>query len=248
MWVLWQFSNTNYKLVFINSAMSKINYSLYSPTLPDIHGWVLHDKGADSVVRGPVPPGQSLSNHRTKVPVLLSFFRQWRRYHFQPPPQLFVQGTLSYQADHCGRADKDTKQNQTHSLEWQGICWDSNQEIHCFRHKKSYTSTKKLSWCTDKNITLRTKPRFIRFDSIMFYNTIQQKLPVRIKEGEALQCLTERAMSWQDRARQTLSSKDYQDLLKTVVSDCRCLSLLLLALDSFWIYVLCMFFILTRKR
>ncbi|XP_076819433.1 lysine-specific demethylase 5A-like isoform X2 [Clavelina lepadiformis] len=47
-----------------------------------------------------------------------------------------------------------------------------------------------------------------------------QKLPVRIKEGEALQCLTERAMSWQDRARQTLSSKDYQDLLKTVVSDC----------------------------
>lgn len=35
-----------------------------------------------------------------------------------------------------------------------------------------------------------------------------QKLSVRLPEGEALQCLTERAMSWQDRARQILSTDE----------------------------------------
>ena len=35
-----------------------------------------------------------------------------------------------------------------------------------------------------------------------------QKLPVRLPEGEALQCLTERAMAWQDRARQALASDE----------------------------------------
>ena len=40
-----------------------------------------------------------------------------------------------------------------------------------------------------------------------------QKLPVRIKEGEALQCLTERAMHWQDRARKVLSKPECQKVL-----------------------------------
>uniref|UniRef100_A0AAV2ZPC4 [histone H3]-trimethyl-L-lysine(4) demethylase n=1 Tax=Pyxicephalus adspersus TaxID=30357 RepID=A0AAV2ZPC4_PYXAD len=35
-----------------------------------------------------------------------------------------------------------------------------------------------------------------------------QKLPVRLPEGEALQCLTERAMSWQDRARRVLATPE----------------------------------------
>ena len=33
-----------------------------------------------------------------------------------------------------------------------------------------------------------------------------QKLPVRLAEGEALQCVTERAMAWQDAARALLAS------------------------------------------
>ncbi|XP_039265383.2 lysine-specific demethylase 5A-like [Styela clava] len=41
-----------------------------------------------------------------------------------------------------------------------------------------------------------------------------QKLPVRIREGEALQCLTERAMSWQDRARDILKAPEYAAIIK----------------------------------
>lgn len=33
-----------------------------------------------------------------------------------------------------------------------------------------------------------------------------QKLPVRLAEGEALQCVTERAMAWQDAARALLGA------------------------------------------
>uniref|UniRef100_A0A5F8G2F8 [histone H3]-trimethyl-L-lysine(4) demethylase n=1 Tax=Monodelphis domestica TaxID=13616 RepID=A0A5F8G2F8_MONDO len=40
-----------------------------------------------------------------------------------------------------------------------------------------------------------------------------QKLPVRLPEGEALQCLTERAMSWQDRARQALATDELSSAL-----------------------------------
>lgn len=45
-----------------------------------------------------------------------------------------------------------------------------------------------------------------------------QKLPIRIREGEALQCLTERAMNWQDRARDLLNSHEISDLLQEVDS------------------------------
>uniref|UniRef100_H2Y6C4 [histone H3]-trimethyl-L-lysine(4) demethylase n=1 Tax=Ciona savignyi TaxID=51511 RepID=H2Y6C4_CIOSA len=41
-----------------------------------------------------------------------------------------------------------------------------------------------------------------------------QRLPVRIREGEALQCLTERAMSWQDKARRILSTDECQNALQ----------------------------------
>uniref|UniRef100_A0AAR2JSN8 [histone H3]-trimethyl-L-lysine(4) demethylase n=1 Tax=Pygocentrus nattereri TaxID=42514 RepID=A0AAR2JSN8_PYGNA len=40
-----------------------------------------------------------------------------------------------------------------------------------------------------------------RLETILSLLVSLQKLPVRLPEGEALQCLTERAMSWQDRAR-----------------------------------------------
>jgi histone demethylase JARID1 len=35
-----------------------------------------------------------------------------------------------------------------------------------------------------------------------------QKLNVRLPEGEALQCLTERAMAWQNKARQALDTEE----------------------------------------
>lgn len=47
-----------------------------------------------------------------------------------------------------------------------------------------------------------------RLETILSLLVSLQKLPVRLPEGEALQCLTERAMSWQDRARQSLATEE----------------------------------------
>ncbi|RMB90024.1 hypothetical protein DUI87_33582 [Hirundo rustica rustica] len=46
-----------------------------------------------------------------------------------------------------------------------------------------------------------------RLETILALLVALQKLPVRLPEGEALQCLTERAITWQDRARQLLASR-----------------------------------------
>ncbi|XP_012946958.1 lysine-specific demethylase 5A isoform X2 [Aplysia californica] len=47
-----------------------------------------------------------------------------------------------------------------------------------------------------------------RLETILSLLVSLQKLPVRMVEGEALQCLTERAMAWQDRARQVLTTTE----------------------------------------
>ncbi|CAL4073717.1 unnamed protein product [Meganyctiphanes norvegica] len=47
-----------------------------------------------------------------------------------------------------------------------------------------------------------------RLETILALLVALQKLPVRLPEAEALQCLTERAMSWQDRARQLLQTDE----------------------------------------
>lgn len=47
-----------------------------------------------------------------------------------------------------------------------------------------------------------------RLETILSLLVSLQKLPVRLAEGEALQCLTERAMAWQDRARQALATEE----------------------------------------
>uniref|UniRef100_UPI000B4D0C6A lysine-specific demethylase 5C-like n=1 Tax=Lonchura striata TaxID=40157 RepID=UPI000B4D0C6A len=47
-----------------------------------------------------------------------------------------------------------------------------------------------------------------RLETILALLVALQKLPVRLPEGEALQCLTERAITWQDRARQLLASPE----------------------------------------
>lgn len=47
-----------------------------------------------------------------------------------------------------------------------------------------------------------------RLETILSLLVSLQRLPIRMPEGEALQCLTERAMNWQDRARQALAIDD----------------------------------------
>ncbi|CAG9759909.1 unnamed protein product [Ceutorhynchus assimilis] len=49
-----------------------------------------------------------------------------------------------------------------------------------------------------------------RLDTILSLLMSLQKLYVRVPEGEALQCLTERAMNWQDRARQLLLTPELE--------------------------------------
>ena len=46
-----------------------------------------------------------------------------------------------------------------------------------------------------------------------------QKLTVRLPEGEALQCLTERAMAWQDRTRTLLAQSPLAAALELVTGE-----------------------------
>ena len=55
-----------------------------------------------------------------------------------------------------------------------------------------------------------------RLETILSLLVSLQKLPVRLAEGEALQCLTERAMAWQDRARQALATDELSAALATL--------------------------------
>jgi len=56
-----------------------------------------------------------------------------------------------------------------------------------------------------------------RLDNILQLLMSLQKLPVRVPEGEALQFLTERAMNWQDRAKQALADPE----IHRIVSEAR---------------------------
>lgn len=53
-----------------------------------------------------------------------------------------------------------------------------------------------------------------RLETILALLVALQKLPVRLPEGEALQCLTERAINWQGRAKQALDSSELQGALQ----------------------------------
>uniref|UniRef100_A0A673HB81 [histone H3]-trimethyl-L-lysine(4) demethylase n=1 Tax=Sinocyclocheilus rhinocerous TaxID=307959 RepID=A0A673HB81_9TELE len=53
-----------------------------------------------------------------------------------------------------------------------------------------------------------------RLETILALLVALQKLPVRLPEGEALQCLTERAINWQGRAKQALDSPEVQRVLE----------------------------------
>lgn len=52
-----------------------------------------------------------------------------------------------------------------------------------------------------------------RLETILSLLVSLQKLTVRLPEGEALQCLTERAMAWQDRARTLLARAELREAL-----------------------------------
>lgn len=47
-----------------------------------------------------------------------------------------------------------------------------------------------------------------KLETILSLLVSLQKLPVRLPEGESLQCLTERAMNWQDKAKQVLATEE----------------------------------------
>ena len=52
-----------------------------------------------------------------------------------------------------------------------------------------------------------------RLETILSLLVSLNKLTVRLPEGEALQCLTERAMSWREKAQEALDAKDVVDSL-----------------------------------
>lgn len=49
-----------------------------------------------------------------------------------------------------------------------------------------------------------------KLETILSLLVALQQIPLRVPEGEALQCVAERAMHWQDRVRQALSRKDIE--------------------------------------
>ncbi|XP_012675565.2 lysine-specific demethylase 5C isoform X3 [Clupea harengus] len=53
-----------------------------------------------------------------------------------------------------------------------------------------------------------------RLEIILALLVALQKLPVRLPEGEALQCLTERAITWQGRAKRALETPELQGALQ----------------------------------
>lgn len=57
-----------------------------------------------------------------------------------------------------------------------------------------------------------------RLETILTLLMSLQKLTVRLSEGEALQCLTERAIAWQDRARQALADDGIAAVLAHVAN------------------------------
>lgn len=53
-----------------------------------------------------------------------------------------------------------------------------------------------------------------RLETILALLVALQRLPVRLPEGEALQCLTERAITWQGRAKEALETPELQGALQ----------------------------------
>ncbi|XP_066580391.1 lysine-specific demethylase 5A isoform X2 [Amia ocellicauda] len=86
----------------------------------------------------------------------------------------------------------------------------------CVPLPKTGSQKKGLGW-QSKEVKflcpLCQRSRRPRLETILSLLVSLQKLPVRLPEGEALQCLTERAMGWQDRARQALATDELSSAL-----------------------------------
>ncbi|KAK3857439.1 hypothetical protein Pcinc_003821 [Petrolisthes cinctipes] len=109
---------------------------------------------------------------------------------------------------------------------------DTPQEgaTFCLCHKPPQATMLTCSLCLDlfhsgcvpsshrSKVKLSNEGRFLcpscersrrpRLETILALLVALQKLPLRLPEAEALQCLTERAMSWQDRARQLMKTEE----------------------------------------
>ncbi|XP_069759397.1 lysine-specific demethylase 5A isoform X3 [Narcine bancroftii] len=86
----------------------------------------------------------------------------------------------------------------------------------CVPLPKTGTQKKGLGWQTKEVkflCPLCMRSRRPRLETILSLLVSLQKLSVRLPEGDALQCLTERAMSWQDRARQALATEELSSAL-----------------------------------
>lgn len=76
-----------------------------------------------------------------------------------------------------------------------------------------------------------------RLDTILGLLVSLQNLPVRLCEGEALQCLTERAMAWQDKARALMRNKEAARALASI-SHTDLASQVVLKNNCFFVYVI----------
>ncbi|KAG8554654.1 hypothetical protein GDO81_003858 [Engystomops pustulosus] len=85
-------------------------------------------------------------------------------------------------------------------------------------HRVAHASPSLAWWEWDSRFLcpLCVRSRRPRLQTILSLLVALQKLSVRLPEGEALQCLTERAMSWQDRARRVLATPEIANAATTL--------------------------------
>uniref|UniRef100_A0A1B0AWY0 [histone H3]-trimethyl-L-lysine(4) demethylase n=1 Tax=Glossina palpalis gambiensis TaxID=67801 RepID=A0A1B0AWY0_9MUSC len=75
-------------------------------------------------------------------------------------------------------------------------------------------NTLKIKWLCPSCVRSK-RPRL---ETILPLLVSLQTLPIRLPEDEALRCLAERAMNWQDRARKALTSPDVTAALEAIIS------------------------------
>ncbi|XP_067880255.1 lysine-specific demethylase 5C isoform X2 [Heterodontus francisci] len=92
--------------------------------------------------------------------------------------------------------------------------WFHGTCISCPKLTQHRHSLAWWEWDTKFLCPLCLRSRRPRLEIILSLLVALQKLPVRLPEGEALQCLTERAIMWQDRARRSLATKEVAALLE----------------------------------
>ncbi|XP_037731613.1 lysine-specific demethylase lid [Drosophila subpulchrella] len=78
----------------------------------------------------------------------------------------------------------------------------------------SASGTNRLKWLCPSCVRSK-RPRL---ENILPLLVQLQQLPIRLPEDEALRCLAERAMNWQDRARKALSSPDVSAAQDAILS------------------------------